>query len=155
MPPGSLVIRDAVEAELPRIVEIIHRGAVDGKSDELPELPLAEGYVAAFRAITSSPNGRVLAAEVDGAVVGTVQFTVIANLSHVGKPVGQLESLHVDATMRSQGIGEALVRYCIERAREAGCFRVQLTSNKSRSDAHRFYFRIGFKASHEGMKLNL
>lgn len=155
MPPANPIIRDAVESELPRIVELIHRGAVDGNSSEEPSLPLPPSYLDAFRAIAASGRGRVLVAEVDGAVVGTVQYNVIPNLSHIGQPVAQLESLHVAEDLRGQGIGEAIVQHCIGIARADGCFRIQLTSNKVRADAHRFYFRLGFKASHEGMKLTL
>lgn len=153
MPPANLVIRDATESELPRVVDLIHLGTFDGISSEDPSVPLPAAYIDAFRAIVGSGRGRVLVAEVDGTVVGTVQYNVIPNLSHVGKPVAQLESFHVAAEYRSQGIGEAMVDFCVAEARKDGCFRVQLTSNKARTDAHRFYFRLGFKASHEGMKL--
>lgn len=153
--PAGLVIRDAIESELPRIVELIHLGTFDGVSSEDPSKPLPGAYLDAFRAIVTSGRGRVLVAELDGTIVGTVQYNVIPNLSHIGRPVAQLESFHVAEERRSQGIGEAILLFCVAEAREAGCFRIQLTSNKARADAHRFYFRLGFKASHEGMKLTL
>lgn len=150
----QVLIRRATETDLPRIVELIHRGAW-GSSPENPGPPLPEGYYDAFRAIESDPARAVMVAELDGRVVGTFQFAAIPNLSHQGRPLAQIESVHVDESLRSRGIGETMLRWAIDESRRRGCFRLQLTSNKGRKDAHRFYERLGFAASHEGMKLNL
>ncbi len=88
-------------------------------------------------------------------VVGCLQLTFIPGLTRLGMTRAQIEAVRVDARHRGQGIGEALFRAAIGLAREAGCGLVQLTTNKSRHDAHRFYQRLGFVASHEGMKLPL
>ena len=96
-----------------------------------------------------------MVAEVDGAVVGTFSLTFLANLSNGGREVAQIESVHVAASLRGQRIGEAMLRWAIAASRARGCFRLQLTSDKRRTDAHRFYRRLGFAASHEGMKLAL
>ena len=151
---GSVLIRRATEADLPRVVELIHRGAW-GESPENPGPPLPTSYYDAFRAIESDPGRAVMVAELNGGVVGTFQFAAIPNLSHEGRPLAQIESVHVDETLRSRGIGETMLRWAMDESRRRGCFRLQLTSNKGRKDAHRFYERLGFVASHEGMKLNL
>lgn len=151
---NRVLIRSASEADFPRVVGLIHRGAW-GNSPEEPGPPLPEAYYEAFRAIESDPARAVMVAELGGRVVGTFQFAAIPNLSHQGRPLAQIESVHVDESLRSRGIGEAMLRWAIDESRRRGCFRLQLTSNKGRKAAHRFYERLGFVASHEGMKLNL
>ena len=150
----TATIRLATEADVPRIVELIHLGAA-GMSPEEPGPPLAQGYYDGFAAIRAHPGVDAYVAELDGEVVATFQLAIIPNLSHRGRPVAQVESVHVAAEWRGHGIGEQLLRFAIAEARRHGCFRLQLTSNKSRTDAHRFYRRLGFEQSHEGMKLAL
>ena len=94
-------------------------------------------------------------AEVDGRVVGAFHLTIIQYVAYRGGRVAQIENVIVDPAERSRGIGEAMMRFAIEEARRQGCFRVQLTSNKARKRAHRFYERLGFVSSHEGMTLAL
>ena len=94
-------------------------------------------------------------AEEEGRVIGTFHLTVLPHLSSKGSKSLQLENVHVLASHRSRGIGRRMMESAIARARELGCNRVQLTTNKRRKDAHRFYERLGFRASHEGMKLYL
>jgi GNAT superfamily N-acetyltransferase len=98
---------------------------------------------------------QLMVAELDGEVVGTFQLSVIPHLSHVGRPVAQLESVHVAGARRSRGIGAQMVRWAIDEARRQGCHRLQLTSDRRRVEAHRFYERLGFLATHEGFKLKL
>jgi GNAT superfamily N-acetyltransferase len=152
---GGVRIRDATEADLPRIVELLQQESLDGEQREDPGPPLPDSYVRAFREVLSDPRQRLLVAEADGTVVGTFVFIVIPNLSYRGRPVAQVENVVVDEPWRGRGIGEAMMRWAIDQARRQGCFRVQLTSNKARKDAHRFYQRLGFVASHEGFKLTL
>ncbi|MGE0601673.1 MAG: N-acetyltransferase family protein [Dehalococcoidia bacterium] len=148
-----LQIRHATEADLPRIIELIHMGAVRGKSLEELGPPLPERYYAAFRRFADFPEAAVMVAELNGEVVGTFQFHLLPSLSG-GHPVAEVESVHVAAAYRGQRIGEAMMQWAIAEARRLGCKRVQLASNKERTDAHRFYERLGFVKSHEGMKLN-
>ncbi|MGD9933465.1 MAG: N-acetyltransferase family protein [Dehalococcoidia bacterium] len=149
-------IRPAVEADLPRIIELISGGTAPGAvPDEDPGPPLPASYVTAFREIKASSDGDVFVAEFEGEVVGCFQFFAAPHLANRGRRRAQVESVHVAARMRSKGIGEAMMRFAIEEARRRGCFRLQLTSNKSRTDAHRFYRRLGFAQSHEGFKLDL
>ena len=141
--------------DLPRIVQLIHLGAVDGKGGEElgPPLPLA--YYDAFRSFERFPEAKVLVAELDGAVVGTFQFHLLPSLSNQALPTAEVESVHVAEEFRGRRIGEAMIVWAIAEARRLGCKRLQLTSNKARLDAHRFYERLGFVKSHEGIKLNL
>lgn len=150
----SVTIRRATEADLPRVVDLIHLGAWGGSAEQ-PGPPLPAAYFEAFRAIQSNAATAVMVADLDGEVVGTFQFAVLRGLSHVGRPVAQVEGVHVAEARRSQGIGEAMMNWAMTEARRNGCYRLQLTSNKGRVDAHRFYRRLGFVASHEGMKLDL
>ncbi|HXF50230.1 MAG TPA: GNAT family N-acetyltransferase [Dehalococcoidia bacterium] len=148
-------IRDATAADLPCIVDLLQQESLGDERREDPGPPLPDAYVRAFEAIEADPRQRLLVAEVGGEVVGTFVFIVIPNLSYRGRPVAQVENVVVDEPWRGRGVGEAMMRWAIEEARRAGCFRVQLTSNKARKDAHRFYERLGFVATHEGFKLYL
>jgi GNAT superfamily N-acetyltransferase len=153
---AAVSIRVATEADLPRVIRLIYDGTAPGVTpDEDPGPPLPESYRAAFADIAASPDGDVFVAEVEGEVVGCFQFFAIPHLANRGRRRAQVESVHVAPEHRSKGIGEAMMRFAIEEARRRGCFRLQLTSNKSRGDAHRFYRRLGFAQSHEGFKLDI
>jgi GNAT superfamily N-acetyltransferase len=101
------------------------------------------------------PNHQLVVAEIEGHVIGTLHLTFLPSLSFRGGTRAQIESVRVDQGFRNQGIGEALVQWAIEQARQAKCRMVQLTTHASRQDAHRFYSRLGFSASHVGMKIDL
>lgn len=126
-----------------------------GKGREKPADPLHPAYCDAFDRMAAQPGNYYLLAEIDGKIAGCLQITVIHGLSRTGMSRGQIEGVRVAASRRGQGVGEALFREAIVRARAAGCGLVQLTTDKARSDALRFYERLGFTASHEGMKLDL
>lgn len=128
--------------------------ALREKSEDLGP-PLPRAYLDAFEAMDRDPDNTLLVAEQDGRVVGTFQLTIIQHLMYRGGRIAQIEAVRVDAPLRGQGIGESMMRWAIEEARKRGCVRVQLTSNKQRLAAHRFYARLGFAASHEGFKLFL
>ena len=113
------------------------------------------GYAAALAAIDADPNQEMLVAELDGESVGCFQLSYIPGLMRKGMWRGQIELVHIRADRRKLGLGSEMMRWAIERCRERGCGLVQLTSNKSRQDAHRFYVRLGFAPSHEGFKLVL
>ena len=127
-----------------------------------PTLPHASEHVTlgagqreAFAAIDGDPNNQVYVAEREGKVVGTFQLTFIRQLSYGGCLVAQVESVHVHSSQRSHGIGRVMMEYAIGEARRRGALRIQLTSNVRRTRAHEFYERLGFRASHQGMKLYL
>ena len=150
--PVSITIRPAARADVPRVVALLQQMTIAGVARELPG---ADRYDEAYAAIAADPRQTLYVVEDDGVVVATATYVLIPNLSHVGRPVAQVESVVVDAAARGRGVGERLMRFLIERARADGAFRVQLTSNALREDAHRFYARLGFTASHLGFKLPL
>lgn len=116
---------------------------------------LGPGQVDALAAIDGDPNNQVYVAEREGKVVGTFQLTFIRQLSYGGCLVAQVESVHVHSSQRSHGIGRLMMEFAIVEARRRGALRIQLTSNVRRTRAHEFYERLGFRASHKGMKLYL
>lgn len=117
--------------------------------------PLPDRYYDAFDAIDQDPNNELVVAVVGGKVVGVLQLTFIPYLTYRGGWRALIEGVRVDSTQRSSGTGRKLFEWAIERARERGCHMVQLTSDKERPDAIRFYRGLGFAASHEGLKLHL
>ena len=141
-----MIVRAARRDDVPAIVALYADDDL-GATRETPDA--LERYFAAFDAL----DGEILVGELDGAIVATLQLTVIQQLSSRGGKVAQIEAVRVARARRGGGLGAELMRAAIARARAADCTRVQLTSNKSRRDAHRFYERLGFAASHEGFKL--
>ena len=150
----ELVFRRARREDVAAIVGMLADDALGRQREDYRE-PLPEAYYAAFAAIDADPRHTLVVAERAGEVVGTLQLTVLPSLSFQGRPRAQVESVRVAAPWRSHGIGGALMQWAIAEARAAGCHVVQLTTDASRADAHRFYARLGFKASHVGMKLPL
>lgn len=150
----GLSFRDARRDDLRAIVALLVDDALGRSRDTLGE-GLDPGYLRAFEAIEADPNQRLVVAERGGVVVGTFQSSYLPGLSRRGMWRAQIESVRVARECRGLGIGEAMMRWAIAQARARGCGLVQLTTDKSRNDAHRFYARLGFVASHEGMKLAL
>jgi ribosomal protein S18 acetylase RimI-like enzyme len=144
--------REATEADLAAIVGLLADDEL-GRLREDDSLPLAQAYVDAFKAIDADANQLQCVAESDGQVVGSLQITFIPGISHKGGWRGQIESVRVAASQRGTGIGQKFISWAVEQCRAKGCRLVQLTSDKSRHDAQRFYERLGFTASHEGYKL--
>ena len=151
---ACLSIRRATEADLSRIVELLSQLALGDDRDSLVE-PLPASYRAALHEIQADTRQQLQVAEARGRVVATATLGIIPNLSYRGRPWAFVEGLVVDASRRRAGYGEALMRYAIEEARRAGCYKLSLTSNKRRSEAHRFYEKLGFAATHEGFRLLL
>lgn len=147
------VVRAATEADLARIVELLVLGAVPGAPRREDPADLSP-YAEAMRAIDRAGDA-ILVAQVGEEVVGVCQLMVVQHLQAKGGRCAELESVHVHPDRRGCGVGSALVRAAITRARDLGCYRVQLTSNLERPDAHRFYERLGFTPSHVGFKLFL
>ena len=145
-------VRRARAQDVPTLVAL-YADDVHGAARETPD-DIAP-YYAAFAAIAAEPHQELVVAERDGRVVGTLQLTFIHQLSARGGTVAQIEAVRIARDLRGRGLGGELLHWAIARARAAGCRRVQLTTNKARHDAQRFYARLGFVASHEGMKLEL
>ena len=151
---SGTTFRRASRADVPAIVRMLADDAL-GAERETFESPLPENYYRAFEAIDRDPNNELIVADLDGKVIGVMQMTFIPNLTYRGSWRALIEGVRVDAKVRSSGIGRQFFTWAIERARQRGCHLVQLTSDKARADAIRFYETLGFVASHEGMKLHL
>lgn len=151
LPTGHRIAR-AGRDDVPAIVALLAHDPL-GASREDPHDP---AYVEAFEAIDQDP-GQLLVVVLDARddVVGTLQLSIIPGMSRRGTTRAQLESVRVAESTRGSGLGTALITWAIEHARERGAGLVQLTTDKTRSRAHEFYERLGFIASHEGMKLSL
>jgi GNAT superfamily N-acetyltransferase len=148
------VVRNATEEDLPRLIELLAQLSLDEEREDLSQ-PRPAAYDSALAEVLSDQRQLLLVAEHDGEVVGMACYLQVANLSYVGRPYALVENVVVDSAARGVGYGEALIRHVIELARAAGCHKLALTSNKARADAHRFYRRLGFEATHEGFRLNL
>ena len=149
-----MIFRDAILADLPTIVAMLAEEQIGGRADD-PSEPLDPTYLAAFTAIDRDPNQRLIVAELDGAIVGTMQLSWLPGLLNHGAWRGQIEAVRIASDRRSLGLGAAMIGWAVERFRERGCFMAQLTSNNDRVAAHRFYERLGWKKSHSGFKLEL
>lgn len=154
---AGVTMRQARRDDAVRIATLIMRGAArQSRSDgEIVQEASHPAYLAAFDEVDASPYNMLFVAELDGEVVGTLQVTLIPGLAYRGRKRAKLESVHVDPALRGRRIGEAMVAHAIDFARQSGAGLVELTSNKDREAAHRFYRRIGFDQSHEGFKLEL
>lgn len=152
--PNSVIIRPATEDDLVAVVRLLADDSL-GAAREQYAIPLPIAYLAAFTAIEVQSGNDLLVAAVEHEVVGCLQLTVIPGISRLGALRAQIEGVRVASGHRGAGIGEALVQDAIERARRAGCAFVQLTTDSTRTDARRFYERLGFEASHVGLKLRL
>ncbi|HQZ51748.1 MAG TPA: GNAT family N-acetyltransferase [Chitinophagaceae bacterium] len=126
-----------------------------GASREKASMPLLPEYIKAFEIISADPKQELIIVEMNGETVGTFQLTFIQNIAHRGGLRAQVESVRTHATHRGKGIGKKVFEYIIDRAKEKGCVLLQLTSDKQRPDAIRFYEKLGFVTSHEGMKIKL
>lgn len=150
----TLLFRPATAADLPFLVDLIVEDSVVATSDDAAAATGPE-YTAALAAIDADPNQEMLVVELDGERVGCFQLTYIPGLARRGMWRGLVEMVHITPAQRNKGFGGEMMKWAIERCRERGCGLVQLTSNKKRLDAHRFYRRLGFEQSHEGFKLML
>lgn len=150
----NLVFRAAARADLPAMIALIADDQL-GQARDDASLPLDQRYIDAFAAIERDPNQMLVAVEQAGALIGCFQLTFIPGISRRGAWRGQIESVRVARERRGAGIGTAMFEWAIAECRRRNCSLLQLYTDKSRTDAHRFYERLGFKASHEGMKLAL
>ncbi len=150
----SLAFREATREDLPYLVRLLAHDPL-GALREAPGSGVSPAYEAAFQAIASDPSHQLLMVEVEGTMAGFLQLSFLPHLTYEGGLRAQVEGVRVDEAFRSRGLGEALFGEAIRRARERGCHLVQLTTDLRRPDALRFYERLGFQATHHGMKLHL
>ncbi|NJX14475.1 GNAT family N-acetyltransferase [Tamlana crocina] len=146
--------RKAIEQDLPEIVAMYADDEL-GKTRENYQLPLPKTYFDAFKNIVADPNQELVVAENDeGEILGTLQLTFIQYLNRLGALRAQIESVHVKSNQRGKGLGKEMFKWAIHRAKEKNAVIVQLTSDKKRPKAIKFYEQLGFVASHEGLKLH-
>jgi ribosomal protein S18 acetylase RimI-like enzyme len=150
----AITIRPARREDVPAIVALLADDPLGQTREEVAD-PLSETYWRAFDDLTRQSGNFEFVADAVGTVVGCLQLTVIPGLSRRGAKRGLIEAVRVGAAHRGAGLGDRMIRHAIEVARAEGCALVQLTTDKSRADAHRFYERLGFAATHLGMKLEL
>jgi GNAT superfamily N-acetyltransferase len=151
---ASVAFRRAVPDDLPRIVALLADDPI-GRVRENAGPQLDARYRDAFAAIERDANHLLAVADRGGNVVGVLQLSFIPGLTRRGMWRGQVEGVRVAADERAGGIGRAMIEWAIEECRRHGCGLVQLTSDKRRSAAHRFYDSLGFEATHQGYKLSL
>lgn len=150
----EISFRIATEHDVDTIVKMIANDPLGSKRERY-EQPLPESYIQAFQAISSDPNNELIVACHNNEVIGVQQITFTPYLTHQGGWRATIEGVRTLSTERGKGIGSELIRYAIQRAKERGCHLIQLTTDKQREDALRFYERLGFQATHEGLKMKL
>jgi ribosomal protein S18 acetylase RimI-like enzyme len=150
----DLIFRDARGSDLQLLVEMLTDDEL-GAQREDASIPLDQAYCSAFENIESDPNNELVVVESDSTLVGMLQLTFIPYLSHRGSWRCLIESVRIQSQFRGMGLGTKLFEWAINRARQKDCKLVQLTSDKTRPGAIRFYENLGFQASHEGLKLKL
>lgn len=153
--PGmNIAVRDATAADLPALLALLADDPLGAVRDATSNTDLGP-YEAALVAISRDPAHRLLVCAHDGKVMAMLQLSFIPGLSRRGTLRAQIEAVRIHVDYRGCGVGSRFVSWAIEHSRSNGCSLVQLTTDKSRTDAHHFYAALGFTASHEGMKLEL
>ena len=148
----ELKFRLATKDDLPDIVRMLADDTL-GKTREKFEATLSDSYLHAFDRIISDTNQELTIVEMNGEKVATFQLTYIPYLTHQGGLRAQIEAVRTNSNYRGQGIGKKVFEYIIGRAKQKGCIILQLTTDKQRPEAIKFYETIGFVSTHEGMKL--
>ncbi|MFD4611864.1 GNAT family N-acetyltransferase [Streptomyces sp. NPDC058451] len=148
----DLAIRAAVAADVPAIVAMLADDPLGARRESPDDLA---PYLAALERLSADPHQHLVVAERKDRVVGTLQLTIIPGLSRRGSTRSIIEAVRIHADERGSGLGTRLIEWAIDTSRHEGCQLVQLTSDRTRTDAHRFYERLGFEASHLGFKLHL
>ncbi|GHH10282.1 GNAT family N-acetyltransferase [Streptomyces rubradiris] len=149
---GDLEIRAATADDLPAIVAMLADDPLGAQRESPDDLT---PYRTALARLAADPNQHLVVAVREDRVIGTLQLTIIPGLSHRGATRALIEAVRIHADERGSGLGSRLIEWAIDTSRRLDCRMVQLTSDKTRTDAHRFYERLGFTASHEGFKLRL
>jgi GNAT superfamily N-acetyltransferase len=150
----DLIFRRATEADVPAIIRLLADDML-GSSREATGAESLPQYLDAFRVADADANQFLLVVDDGSGIVGTLQLTFIAGLARGGLKRGLVEAVRVASDRRGEKIGEAMFAWVLEKCRRESCGIVQLTTDKSRTDAHRFYDRLGFEPSHIGYKMKL
>ncbi|MFF4169827.1 GNAT family N-acetyltransferase [Streptomyces sp. NPDC001744] len=149
---NDLEIRPATVDDLPAVVAMLADDPLGAQRESPDDLT---PYLAAFDRLANDPHQYLMVAVRGGKVVGTLQLTIVPGLSRRGSTRSIIEAVRVHADERGSGLGTRFVEWAVEESRRQGCRLVQLTSDATRSDAHRFYERLGFVGSHVGFKKDL
>ncbi|MFE2460003.1 GNAT family N-acetyltransferase [Streptomyces sp. NPDC059402] len=149
---GDLEIRRTTARDIPAVVAMLADDPLGAQRESPDDL---SPYMAAFERLRTDPNQHLVVAVREDRVVGTLQLTIVPGLSRRGATRSIIEGVRIHGDERGSGLGTQLIEWAIDESRRQGCHLVQLTSDKSRTDAHRFYERLGFSASHTGFKLQL
>lgn len=149
---SKIVFRRARAEDLAAIVDLLVDDVL-GRTREDSSKPGIEPYMAAFAAIDVDPNQLLVVAADGDEIVGTLQLSFMPGLARTGAWRGQIEAVRIASARRGGGIGKEMIEWAIAKCRDRGCRHVQLTTDKRRTDAHRFYERLGFVPSHVGYKL--
>jgi GNAT superfamily N-acetyltransferase len=146
------IIRTAIEKDIPRILELYQQLSLKPGSYQKAAVDKCRRV---FAEISNTPGYSLLVAEEDGEILGTTVLVILPGMAHDTSPFAVVEYVVVDEKWRSKGIGKLLMEYVIARSREAGCYKIMLTSDKRRKRAHKFYKSLGFEASAHGFRLYL
>jgi GNAT superfamily N-acetyltransferase len=149
---ADLEIRPTTAEDIPAVVAMLADDPLGAQRESPDDLA---PYLAAFERLGADPNQHLVVAVRDDRVVGTLQLTIVPGLSRRGALRSIVEGVRIHGDERGSGLGTQLIEWAIDESRRQGCNLVQLTSDKTRTDAHRFYERLGFTASHTGFKLQL
>jgi GNAT superfamily N-acetyltransferase len=150
----NLNFRQATERDISNLVFLLADDDLGAKREDI-SMPLNQSYIDAFQSIGQDPNNELTVVECDGDLVGMLQLTFIPYLTHTGSWRCLIEGVRIAKNYRGQGLGGKFISWAINRAAEKKCSIVQLTSDKQRPEALRFYESLGFQATHEGFKLIL
>ena len=151
---ADITVRAARRDDLAAIVRLLADDELGAKREIVSD-PVAPAYVDAFDAMMAQRGNELIVADVSGEVVGCLQLTITPGISRAGMARATIEGVRVSSRHRGRRIGELLMRAAIDKARDSGCGLAQLTTDRSRLDAQRFYERLGFEPTHVGMKLSL
>ncbi|MEL7463702.1 MAG: GNAT family N-acetyltransferase [Pseudomonadota bacterium] len=151
---ADIAFHTAAAADLPAILALIVDDQL-GAARDVEDAGEGSAYRAAFDAIAADPNNELVVVRLNGQVIGTMQLSYLPGLARRGAWRGQIEAVRVASHLRGRGVGRRMMQWAVDRCRARGCALVQLTSDKSRTEAHRFYAGLGFVASHEGYKIKL
>ncbi|WP_155758841.1 GNAT family N-acetyltransferase [Bacillus safensis] len=151
---NQLTFREAVQEDLDKIVFMLSDDKL-GQKRECYTSPLLESYIKAFRSIDADPNIELIVACDQEEAIGVLQLTMTPFLTHQGGWRASIEGVRTASTHRGKGVGSLLIKWAIQRASDRGCHMIQLTTDKQRPEARHFYEKLGFEATHEGMKLHL
>ena len=155
MPHTSTKFRLAFVADLPAIVRMLADDELGARRERVED-PLPASYMSAFEAIARDPNNElVVGVDAVGSLIAVFQLTFTPHITHQGGWRATIEGVRVASHLRGSGVGGELFRWAIARAGERGCHVLQLSTDKQRPEAKRFYESLGFVASHQGMKLKL